>query len=190
MALLTAAQIATITGMTEADIPADVVTWAETRVEKLLDKKYTETEETWEHILYTSQTYLQLPHQNIVSVSSFTIEDINETGLSEADDEFTVFKEEGIIRCTQLVTLKKITITYRYGNSTVEDLDKYLHLLLVIKMLILSNPDLIPKDEIEERIGDYTVKYNMTELKAKPALIDDEIKKVISDGDEKDLFYL
>jgi len=189
--LLSKSDIASLTGMTADDIPADIVTWAESRVEKLLDKDYgTAKTETEEFYLYTDQSYLKLKHENIISISTFTIEDVDEDGLSEDDDEYKLFKEEGIIYCTMLQTFKTITITYTYGNCSVGDLDKYLHLLLCLKKLIVVKPDAIKKESISEKIGDYLVKYNVTELKERPGLIDDEIKEVMSAIDKTDIYFL
>ena len=139
---------------------------------------------------YEENDTIRVKNQNIISVTSLTIEDVDEDGLEEDNDEFYVFKEEGIIVCSSFVTYKKINITYTYGNSSVEDLDKYLHLLYVLKQLIISYPDLIPKEELSESIGDYSVRYNVVELKKKPELIDDEINRVISDKANDQLYFL
>lgn len=189
MNLLNISQISDVTGISEENIPNDLITWAEKRVEKILGKKYVEATNTESRYLYEKGDILKLEKQNIVSVSTFTIEDIHETNLSEDDDEYDLFKEEGIIKCPQLAPFKTIDITYTYGGSSVEDLDRYLHLLLVLKQLIIAYPDRIPKEEISEKIGDYSVKYNVTELKSRPELIDLEIEATIQDIDEDDLYF-
>ena len=190
MALLTASQLAAILSIPEADIPATTITIAESRVKKLLSKEYATVEYTHETMLHSDQEYLKLPHQNIIAVSSFTIEDVDEDGLSEADDEFSLFKEEGIVYCTALTTFKKIELTYTYGACTVDDLDKYLHSLIVLKMVIISKPGIITKESISEKIGDYSVKFNVADLQNQPQLIDDEINKVVNESDENSLYFL
>jgi len=182
--LLTESEIAALTGITQSDIPNDVIDLAEDQVKRALSKDYATESETETFYLSTEQTYVQLKHRNIVAVSSFTIEDVNEDGLSEDDDEFKTFKEEGIIRCTQLTTLKEIEIKYTYGACAVESLDKYLHLLYVLKLILFSNPDIIPAGKMSERIGDYAITYNVVDLKQRPKMIDDEINKVILSGED------
>lgn len=187
--LLNISQISDVTGISEENIPNDLITWAEKRVEKKLGKTYTESTNTESRYLYEKTNILKLEKQNIVSVSSFTIEDVHESELSEDDEEYKLFKEEGIIKCDLLVPFEKIDITYTYGGDSVEDLDRYLHLLLILKQLIVSYPDRIPKEEISEKIGDYSVNYNVTELKSRPELIDKEIESTIQDIDEDDLYF-
>ena len=182
--LLTESEVAALTGITESDIPADTLSLAETLVKNKLGKEYETKIKTETFYLYTEQSYIQLKNQNIISISSFTIADINEDGLSESDEEYKLFKEEGIIYCTQLTRFKEISITYSYGASTVEDLDRYLHLLYILKMLLLSNPDIIPAGKMSEKIGDYSIKYNVADLKQRPQMIDDEINLVVLDGEE------
>jgi len=189
--LLNAEDIASFTGLTKSDIPQEIVDWAEQRVEQKLGKDYGDAKtSSEEYMFYESTDMLKVKHQNIVSVSSLTIEDIDEEGLDEDNQEFYVFKEDGIIQCDSFVTYKKINITYTYGNNSVEDLDKYLHLLYTLKQLIISYPDLIPKEELSESIGDYSVSYNVSDLKKRPDMIDDEINKVISDKSNDQLFFI
>ena len=189
--LLNAEDIASFTGLTKSDIPQEIVDWAEQRVEQKLGKDYGDAKtSSEEYMFYESTDMLKVKHQNIVSVSSLTIEDIDEEGLDEDNQEFYVFKEDGIIQCDSFVTYKKINITYTYGNNSVEDLDKYLHLLYTLKQLIISYPDLIPKEELSESIGDYSVSYNVSDLKKRPDMIDDEINKVISDKANDQLFFI
>ena len=189
--LLNAEDISSFTGITKSDIPQEIVDWAEQRVEQKLGKDYGDAKtSSEEYMFYESTDMLKVKHQNIVSVSSLTIEDIDEEGLDEDNQEFYVFKEDGIIQCDSFVTYKKINITYTYGNNSVEDLDKYLHLLYTLKQLIISYPDLIPKEELSESIGDYSVSYNVSDLKKRPDMIDDEINKVISDKSNDQLFFI
>jgi len=189
--LLNSEDIASFTGITKANIPQEIVDWAEQRVEKKLGKDYGDAKTaTEEYLFYESSDILKVKHQNIVAVSLLTIEDIDEDGLDEDNQEFYVFKEDGIIQCDSFVTYKKINITYTYGSNSVEDLDKYLHLLYTLKQLIISYPDLIPKEELSESIGDYSVSYNVSDLKKRPDMIDDEINKVISDKANDQLFFI
>jgi len=189
--LLNSEDIASFTGITKANIPQEIVDWAEQRVEKKLGKDYGDAKTaTEEYLFYESSDILKVKHQNIVAVSLLTIEDIDEDGLDEDNQEFYVFKEDGIIQCDSFVTYKKINITYTYGDNSVEDLDKYLHLLYTLKQLIISYPDLIPKEELSESIGDYSVSYNVSDLKKRPDMIDDEINKVISDKANDQLFFI
>jgi len=189
--LLNAEDISSFTGITKSDIPQEIVDWAEQRVEQKLGKDYGDAKtSSEEYMFYESTDMLKVKHQNIVSVTSLTIEDIDEDGLDEDNQEFYVFKEDGIIQCDSFVTYKKINITYTYGNNSVEDLDKYLHLLYTLKQLIISYPDLIPKEELSESIGDYSVSYNVSDLKKRPDMIDDEINKVISDKSNDQLFFI
>lgn len=190
MSLLTASQIAAVTGITEGDLPADIITWAESRVEKKLDKNYTEKSNTYTFYLDTAQSYVKMPHRSLISVSSFTIEDVDEDGLSESDNEFYVFKDEGIIYSDYFTTFKEISITYTYGNETAEDLDKYLHLLYVLKMLVTNYPSLLTKTKVKEKIGDYSVEYATAELKEHPSMIDREINTVISDSDTTGFYFI
>jgi len=188
--LLNAEDIASFTGLTKADIPQEIVDWAEQRVEKKLAKSYGAAKETSEeYLFYEDIDTFKVKNQSIVAVSLLTIEDIDEEGLSEDDGEFYVFKEDGIIQCTSIVPYKKVNITYTYGNNSVEDLDKYLHLLYVLKQLIIVYPDLIPKDELSETIGDYSIRYNVSELKARPDMIDAEINQVIADKADDQLYF-
>ena len=189
--LLNAEDISSFTGITKSDIPQEIVDWAEQRVEQKLGKDYGDAKtSSEEYMFYESTDMLKVKHSNIVAVSSLTIEDIDEDGLDEDNQEFYVFKEDGIIQCDSFVTYKKINITYTYGNNSVEDLDKYLHLLYTLKQLIISYPDLIPKEELSESIGDYSVSYNVSDLKKRPDMIDDEINKVISDKANDQLFFI
>ena len=189
--LLNAEDIASFTGLTKSDIPQEIVNWAEQRVEQKLGKDYGDAKtSSEEYMFYESTDMLKVKHSNIVAVSSLTIEDIDEDGLDEDNQEFYVFKEDGIIQCDSFVTYKKINITYTYGDNSVEDLDKYLHLLYTLKQLIISYPDLIPKEELSESIGDYSVSYNVSDLKKRPDMIDDEINKVISDKANDQLFFI
>jgi len=177
MYLLTKSDIANLTGITDTNIPDDVIEFAEDQVKRKLAKDYDTLAETEIYSLYTEQSYIQLKHQNIVAVSVFTIEDINEVGLVESDDDYKLFKEEGIIYCTSLTTFKTITLTYTYGACTVEDLDKYLHLLYALKMIISTNPDIIPDGKKSEKIGDYSISYNSADLKEQPQIIDNLINQ-------------
>jgi len=182
--LLTEEEITALTGITQSDIPNDIIDLAENQVKKKLGKDYATVSETETFYLYTEQSYIQLKHQNIVAVSSFTIADVNETGLKEDDDEFKLFKEEGIIYCSQLTTFKSTVITYTYGACAVEDIDKYLHLLFLLKMIILSNPDIVPAGKMNEKIGDYSIRYNVADLKQRPQMIDEEINRVTLSGED------
>ena len=189
--LLNSEDIASFTGITKANIPQEIVDWAEQRVEKKLGKDYGDAKtSSEEYMFYEASNILRVKHPNIVAVSSLTIEDIDEDGLDEDNNEFYVFKEDGIIECASFVTYKKINITYTYGSNSVEDLDKYLHLLYTLKQLIIVYPDLIPKEELSESIGDYSVSYNVSDLKKRPEMIDDEINRVISDKANEDLFFI
>jgi len=182
--LLTEEEIADLTGITQSDIPNDAIDLAEDQVKRKLSKNYATKTETETFYLYTDQSYFQLKHQNIVAVSLFTIADVNETGLSEDDDEYKLFKEEGIIYSTYFTTFKSTVITYTYGACTVDDIDRYLHLLFVLKLILLSNPDIVPAGKMSERIGDYSINYNVADLKQRPQMIDEEINKVILSGED------
>jgi hypothetical protein len=188
--LYKARDIEILLNLTEASLTDDMLDVAQKQVEEILDKDYGSAKsETEEFYLYEKTNVIKLKHRNIVEVSSFTIEDVNEDGLSEDDDEYYLLKNEGIIKCSLLTTFKTITITYTYGNCSIGTLDKYLQVLFVLKQIIMTNPDLINKEEISEKIGDYSVTYNVTELKSRPELIDKEINKVISISDGNDLFF-
>jgi hypothetical protein len=188
--LYKSADIEILLNLTEDTLTDDILDIAQKQVEEILDKDYGSAKsETEEFYLYEKTDIIKLKHRNIIAISSFTIEDVDEDGLSEDDDEYYLLKNEGIIKCSLLTTFKTITITYTYGNCSIGTLDKYLQVLFVLKQIIMTNPDLINKEEISEKIGDYSVTYNVTELKSRPELIDKEINKVISISDGNDLFF-
>jgi hypothetical protein len=188
--LYKSADIEILLNLTEDTLTDDILDIAQKQVEEILDKDYGSAKsETEEFYLYEKTDIIKLKHRNIIAISSFTIEDVDEDGLSEDDDEYYLLKNEGIIKCSLLTTFKTITITYTYGICSIGTLDKYLQVLFVLKQIIMTNPDLINKEEISEKIGDYSVTYNVTELKSRPELIDKEINKVISISDGNDLFF-
>jgi len=189
--LYKAIDVETLLNLSANSVSDDMLDIAQKQVEQTLAKDYgTAKSETEAFYLYDLTSIIKLKHYNIVAVSSFTIEDVNEDGLSEDDHEFYVMKEEGIIKCELLATWKTITIVYTYGNCTVGTLDKYLQLLFILKQIILTNPSLITKEAISEKVGDYTIKYNVTELTQRPQMIDKAIADVLSIMDGNDLFYL
>ena len=189
--LYKAIDVETLLNLSANSVSDDMLDIAQKQVEELLAKDYGDAKSKTEAFyLYEKTDIVKLKHQNIIDVSSFTIADVNESGLSEDDEEFYVFKEDGIIKCSSLTTLKTITIVYTYGNCTVGTLDKYLQLLFILKQIILTNPSLITKEAISEKVGDYTIKYNVTELTQRPQMIDKAIQDVISVMDGNDLFFL
>ena len=187
--LLTKSDIAGFTGIAVGDIDDNVIVWAKAKVESTMAKTFDTLTETESFKIAEPVDYLKLKHQSIISIELFNVEDVDETdpGLTEADDDFDLYKLEGIIYY-DFPRNKTITIEYTYGNDDVEDIDNYLMLLYSMKMILLNNASVIPAGAVSEKIGDYTIKYNAAELKSNPEMIDLEIQAILDDQTDLHFF--
>lgn len=188
MAILARSDVERILSITDTTIPDKLLDWAEAQTEKMLDKSYDETEVTKHYYPRASQKYLNLDHTDIVSVEYIKID-----GTAVDSDSYNVYKEEGMIILKSstdvelysdyLVYFPKdgdIEIKYTYGGDTVGELDKYICFLLLFKELLRTRPDMITKQAIEEHIGDYSIRYNVEDLKKRPDEIDKDIQRAVS----------
>ena len=184
MAFKTVAEIALILGITEADIPASIITWAQSQVEKMLSKNYTAVEGATKEFLLRDvpQSYLDLPHTDVV-VSTIKYRanqaDTEETTI-DADDYY-IDEENGLILFDyELYRTYIYKVTYDYGGDTIEDIDVYLHFLLVFKYLLKFKSNLFADNVtvVSEKIGDYSIKYNV-DVFSRPEMIEQDIQAII-----------
>jgi len=190
MVLLTREEVADILGISDTSIPWDVVTWAEEEVKKLTGKSYTEVSTSKTFCLrMDKQAYLDLPDMYITEVTKIEYSTDNGDTWNEIVGEYWYFEDEGIVVFDFLLTeLYLYKVTYKYGSCAVDPLEKKLQLLLVFKYLLNYKPDLFTGDTEtkQEKIGDYSITYNVQSAVSKPELINKdiaELKRVMGAGD-------
>ena len=176
--IITKAEVAVTLRIDENDIPDTLFNNAEKEVEKLIGKRYSELTENRTFKLSESQEYLELKHSNINSIITFTVDDVD---IDE--DDYDLYGEEGVIHYTFLAN-EEIHLVYTYANDIADATEKILVFLLVFRDVLLIRPDLITKELVSEKIGDYTVTYNVAELKLSPDRLKkriDELKEELND---------
>lgn len=187
--LLTQDEIGEILNMDDStDIPEEIVDWSELEVQKIVGKNYTAvTDETKEFLLrHDRQDYLQMPELSSLSITKmeYYTETTDEWVEIESED-YHFEQETGMIFFDyELYRMQRYKVTYSYGGDTPEDLEKKLHFLLVYDYMAKHKPSVLVAEDIQgtvfkEKIGDYSVEYNISKAKSKPEVIADDIKTTI-----------
>ena len=188
--LLTQDDIAEILNMDDSsDIPEQIVDWAELEVEKITGKNYISvTDAEWEfYLTIDRQNYLQMPELSSLAITK--IEYYQETTvewvtIQEADYHFE--QETGMIFFDyELYRRQRYKVTHSYGGDAPTELEKKLHFLLVYDYMIKHKSSVLSAEDVQgqavkEKIGDYSIEYNIKSAKSKPELIADDIKSTIA----------
>lgn len=177
MSILERSDIATILEIDESDIPEDILTWAEKETEKLLNKTYSEIEETETRYLTEHVRHVNLEHTNVTEIIY-----IKEDGIEVEPEDYYLYKDEGIVLLSYYLSREvEYEIRYKYGNDSVGDLDRKICFLTVLKNLLIHKPNLFEnrKDILSEKIGDYTVKYNLATVREKPEILQEDINRLV-----------
>jgi len=170
--LLTRDEIATILGIDDpTDIPAEVVAWGEEEVEKVLNLTFDSISgaEAMFFLTIQTQTFLELPFKDnmeVTKIEYYNRDSETWTTIASTDyyfevDSSMVFFDYSLYR--QL----RYKVTYSYGGSSVNDLHKKLHLLLVLNYLQKFKSDVLASGSVasgeikKETIGDYSVEFNV-----------------------------
>lgn len=191
-----------ILGIKDTDIPFSLLEWAEAETGSLAGKVYTEETETEIRYFRQSQKYINLKHTNILNV-----EHVKEDGETIDPAAYNVYKEEGMVILVEPKGISsllfesedftkdlEIEIKYTYGLEPVSDIEKKICFLILLKSLIRNKPELLTnsgKEVIEEKIGDYTIKYRIADILTGKASIDDDIEelvKLVKGKDETEVF--
>lgn len=196
--LLTRADIANILGIAEADIPQRVIDWAKKEVENMLGKKYDAVEDAiYDFVLREDQQpYMLLPQMNVTKISSVTYKGLGTTDTTEytiTPIDYYIEQNTGMIYFNYLLWKNYIyTITYDYGGDDILDLDKKLQFLIVFRYLLQYKSDLFvgDKDVVSEKLGDHSIRYNISAIKSKPELINKDIEELKQIAGAGDNFYV
>jgi len=188
--LLTRAEIADILGISDTDIPWDIVTWAEEEVKKLTGKSYIEVETSKTFCLrMDKQSYLNLPKMNITNIIKVEYStDAGDTWNEIVDSEYWYFDEESLVVFDFLLTeLYLYKVSFKYGACNVEPLEKKLQFLLVFKYLLNYKVNLFTslKDVKQEKLGDHSITYSVSTAVSKPELVNtdiEDLKRIMGAG--------
>ena len=113
------------------------------------------------------------------------VEDTDEWITVDAGDYYVEGDTGVILFDYNLYREFQYKVTYSYGGETATDLEKKLHLLLVLGYMIKHKPSALVAADISgttksEKIGDYSITYSVADAKSQTTLVEDDIKNTIA----------
>lgn len=166
----TKAKISALTGIAGASIESDWLNWADDEINTASGETFGTAVSEILKIDGPGGNTLMLPKFPILTITKINCDGVEWTGI-DITNSFAIYEEEGMIKVREGINYdnvdldevfakgtQNIEITGTFGYTSVPPLVEELATLIVIR--IMREKSLGMTDEIvEEKIGDYSVKY-------------------------------
>lgn len=185
--MITKDTIAEILGIEEDTISDSVYAWAKAQFFTYIDGVAESTTKTYRRFFNKTTSWIKLPHSNITSIDSITIDGVEQTGLTE----FSSYKynpDSGMFYwSSSFYGGQLVEIEYTLAAYDHLDIHDYLVTLLVIRALSMFNPASLAQVK-KLQIGKYKKEFSgmAVDLDEAVKVLNAEIDRIVAliDGDD------